>query len=245
VEGREFAIHFSSAGRFRAALVDGSRTVGSIKNIVAGVLAVAGLAGAAFAVSAAPAAALPVARAVPVVGLRPLPTASPTPPAATAPVRAEPAPVAPAVPPVPADEDPAPIVKLPPHDAGAHAPVVAAAPGTETPPAAAPPPAPAAAKPAAARPEAAARPAPAPTTPSGDGLLNLEASDTADVFLDGKKVGASPVRGLKVKAGPHRVRFDCYDEAGNAVMGTVKPVAVTADGVQDVTWTCPAAQEAQ
>lgn len=97
---------------------------------------------------------------------------------------------------------------------------------------------------AVAKPDAGVRaaPPPPPSAPVGEGTLNLQASDTADVFIDGRKVGASPVLFFKVKAGAHKVRFDCYDEAGNAVTGTVLPVTVGVDEEQDVSWTCVAAQ---
>jgi hypothetical protein len=75
--------------------------------------------------------------------------------------------------------------------------------------------------------------------PVGEGTLNLRASDTADVFVDGKKVGGSPVEGLRVRAGPHKIRFDCYDAAGNTLPGASKTVNVTADGEQSVEYSCP------
>jgi serine/threonine-protein kinase len=82
--------------------------------------------------------------------------------------------------------------------------------------------------------------APSPAAaPVEEGMLNLRASDTADVYVDGKSVGNSPVLGFKVKAGTHRVRFDCYDAAGNAIAGPVKTVTVKADEEQDVEFTCP------
>jgi outer membrane biosynthesis protein TonB len=110
----------------------------------------------------------------------------------------------------------------------------------------APAPAPVAAKPAPA-PAAAPSPAPAPApvaakpapAPVAEGLLNLRATDTADVFLDGKKLGGSPLLGVKAKAGPHKVRFDCYDAAGNTVAGTPQTVTVKADGEVDVEFPCP------
>jgi len=95
----------------------------------------------------------------------------------------------------------------------------------------------------AAKPDAGApavvRPPPPPPQPVGEGLLNLRASDTADVFVDGKKVGGSPIEGLKVRAGTHKVRFDCYDAAGNTVPGTAKPVTVAADAEESIEFTCP------
>ena len=100
-------------------------------------------------------------------------------------------------------------------------------------------------QPPAAKPDAGAaapRPAPPPPQPVGEGLLNLRATDTADVFVDGKKVGGSPVEGLKVRAGAHKVRFDCYDAAGNTVPGAAKSVTVAADGEESLEYTCPAAE---
>jgi hypothetical protein len=70
-------------------------------------------------------------------------------------------------------------------------------------------------------------------------VLNLRATNTADVYVDGKKVGSSPLLGFKVKAGEHRVRFDCYDAAGNAIAGPMKTVAVKPDEEQDMEFTCP------
>jgi hypothetical protein len=98
-----------------------------------------------------------------------------------------------------------------------------------------PPPPPSAAKPDAG---VVNRPPP-PPQPVGEGLLNLRSSDTADVFVDGKKVGGSPIEGLKVRAGAHKIRFDCYDAAGNTVPGTAKSVTVAADAEESVEFTCP------
>jgi hypothetical protein len=75
-----------------------------------------------------------------------------------------------------------------------------------------------------------------------DGVLNLRASDTSDVFVDGKKVGSSPVLGLKVKPGAHKVRFDCYDSAGNATTGAVQSVSVASGGEAGFDFACPAAE---
>ncbi|MCA2978283.1 MAG: PEGA domain-containing protein [Myxococcaceae bacterium] len=82
----------------------------------------------------------------------------------------------------------------------------------------------------------------APAEPAREGTLNLRASETADVFVDGKKVGSAPVEGLKVKAGTHKVRFDCYDAAGNALLGAPKTVTVTADAEETVEFACPASE---
>lgn len=123
-------------------------------------------------------------------------------------------------------------------DAGQPAPVPA--PAAKPDAGAAPPPAPPAPKPDAGAP--APRPPAPPPQPVGEGLLNLRASDTADVFVDGKKVGGSPVEGLKVRAGAHKVRFDCYDAAGNTIPGAAKSVTVPADGEESLEYTCPAAE---
>lgn len=122
--------------------------------------------------------------------------------------------------------DPAP-------DAGAAAPVVAIDAGAPVAPPAPPPPA---ARPDAGAPAAVVRP---PAPPAGEGSVNLRASDTADVFVDGKKVGGSPIEGLKVRAGTHKVRFDCYDAAGNTVPGATKSITVAADAEESLEYTCP------
>lgn len=70
------------------------------------------------------------------------------------------------------------------------------------------------------------------------GAMNLRASDTADVYVDGKKVGPSPLPGFKVKVGPHKVRFDCYDSSGNSVKGELQIITVKADEELDVEYTC-------
>ena len=86
-------------------------------------------------------------------------------------------------------------------------------------------------------------PAPAPVAAAAsDAVLNLRASDTADVFVDGKRVGSSPVLGVKVKVGAHKIRFDCYDAAGNTVAGAVQTVSATAEKDVDVVFTCPASE---
>lgn len=139
----------------------------------------------------------------------------------------------------------APLPPAPSSDGGSTPAVVVEDAGVGSPPAApvdagstAKPPAVPAAKPDAGAP-AVVRPPQPPPQPVGEGLLNLRASDTADVFVDGKKVGGSPIEGLKVKAGAHKVRFDCYDAAGNTVPGTAKPVTVAADTEENVEFTCP------
>ncbi|MCU0699052.1 MAG: hypothetical protein MUC96_21315 [Myxococcaceae bacterium] len=122
-------------------------------------------------------------------------------------------------------------------DAGVAAPTPTPAPAPT--PAPTPPPAPAPKPDAGA---AAPKPPAAPPQPVGEGYLNLRASDTADVFVDGKKVGGSPIEGLKVKAGTHKVRFDCYDAAGNTLPGATKTVTVAADAEASVDFPCPVAE---
>jgi len=73
-------------------------------------------------------------------------------------------------------------------------------------------------------------------------LLNLRASDTADVYLDGRKIGSSPLNNVRARSGPHKLRFDCYDAAGNAIAGQVKMITVVADEEQDVEYPCPESQ---
>ncbi|MDP2269521.1 MAG: hypothetical protein Q8N23_10535 [Archangium sp.] len=79
----------------------------------------------------------------------------------------------------------------------------------------------------------------APKAPPAEGMLNLRATDTADVYLDGKKLGGSPLMGIKAKVGNHKVRFDCYDAAGNTVAGPVQTIAVKADAEVEVEYPCP------
>jgi outer membrane biosynthesis protein TonB len=88
--------------------------------------------------------------------------------------------------------------------------------------------------------EPPAKPAPAPAAPASaaEGRLTMRASDTADVYLDGKKVGQSPVSGYRAKAGAHKVRFDCYDSSGNAQKGDVQTVLVPPDEDVEVEFQC-------
>ena len=157
----------------------------------------------------------PVAKDPEPVAAKPAPE-----PEAVKPEPAKPEPVAvkppePAAKPQPVIAKPAPVAKLPEPKAEPKAePVVKAEP--------APKPEPVAAKPA-----------------SAEGLLNLRATDTADVYLDGKKLGGSPLLGVKAKVGNHKVRFDCYDAAGNTVAGPVQTIAVKGDGEVDVEYPCP------
>jgi outer membrane biosynthesis protein TonB len=154
------------------------------------------------------------------------------------PAEAKPAEVADAKPaePKPAEAKPAEVAAKPPPAENKPPPAENKPPPAENkPPAVAenkPPPA------AAGTPPAAAAKPPAPA--AAEGLLNLRASDTADVYLDGKKLGGSPLLGVKARAGNHKVRFDCYDAAGNTVAGPVQVVSVKADGEVDVEFTCPA-----
>ncbi len=180
--------------------------------------------------------ALPTTLAAGSTGVSPKlpPTPSPVP----APVAPVPAPVAPAPAPVAGVEPVAPPAVV---DAGARA---------------APPTVPAATDAAGSAPAPVAvsvdagvgAPAPAPVPVPvaapvaagvAEGLLFLRASDTADVFVDGKRVGSAPVLNLKTKAGPHKVRFDCYDAAGNTVAGAVQTVTAAPDKPVDITFACP------
>lgn len=159
------------------------------------------------------------------VRLRPFPGAAaplPTPAAADA-GPSTPTPT-PTPTPAPADAGAA-VAPEPVQDAGVAAPAPTPPPAAKDAGVVAPPPPP--------------RPNP-PPQPVGEGVLNLRASDTADVYVDGKKVGGSPIDGLKVRAGTHKVRFDCYDAAGNTIPGAAKSVTVAADGEQSVEFDCPA-----
>ncbi len=78
-----------------------------------------------------------------------------------------------------------------------------------------------------------------PKSDQAEGVLNLRATDTADVFVDGAAAGGAPVLGFKVKVGAHRVRFDCFDEAGNATPGAVRTLTVHAEQEVDFEHTCP------
>lgn len=222
-----------------------------VKTLFSGLLAVVGLASIAWGVAQAPAAPAGTPVRLSEVVLQRFPVATSTlPPATREPDARKPSEVI-----VPDDAGAPDDAGLAPHDAGAVAVAVAVDAGVKPvttqasmkPDAGVRPVAvnrPAVAV-AVAKPDAgvkAAPPPPPPSTPVGEGTLNLQASDTADVFIDGRKVGASPVLFFKVKAGAHKVRFDCYDEAGNAVTGTVLPVTVGVDEEQDVSWTCVAAQ---
>ncbi|MBK7861350.1 MAG: hypothetical protein IPJ65_22605 [Archangiaceae bacterium] len=153
---------------------------------------------------------------------KPEPVAAPAPkPEPVKPEVAKPEPVAPA-------PKPEPVAKPAP----APAPVQ---------PKPAPAPAPEAApKPAVAAPAPAA--APPPPAEQGEGTVNLKASDTAEIVIDGRKIGPSPKLGLKLKAGRHKIRFDCYDENGNLKPGKLQQVDLKADEERDVDYECPFAQ---
>jgi hypothetical protein len=104
--------------------------------------------------------------------------------------------------------------------------------------------------------EAAPKPAPkpppeeketntaAPSAPSGsgEGLINLKASDTAEIVIDGRKVGPSPKLGYKLKTGKHKIRFDCYDENGNLKPGKVQTVDIKPDDEANIEYECPFSQ---
>jgi hypothetical protein len=172
---------------------------------------------------AAPAAAAPAAAA----------------PAAAAPAAAAPAAAAPAA--------AAPAAAAPPAAAPAAAAPAAAAPAAAAPPvavaAAKPAPAPAAA-PAAAAPKAGAPKAAAPKLADDAGALNLKSDAPADVYVDGKKVGKTPLVGYRVNPGNYKVRFDCQTEGGK-VQGTAKPVNVPPYSDVDVDHECSADKPAE
>jgi hypothetical protein len=128
----------------------------------------------------------------------------------------------------PAETKPAAAAGTPPAEARP-----AAAAGTATRPGAAP----VAGKPA----EPGAAPAPAA---ANDAMLNLRASDTADVFIDGKKVGTSPVLGFKVKPGKHKIRFDCYEASGTTTKGPEVVMDVRANEEKDKEYECTAEAKA-
>lgn len=193
----------------------------AIKYAVAGLFGLSATGALAFAVAGSGTPRAGVTRTPPPLALRAFPAQAGG-GAVTAPAAPKPAAEAPAAPVAAAEPKPAPAPEPKP---------VAAAEPKPT-PAAEPKPPPAEPKPAAV--------AAAPKPPPAEGQLNLRASDTADVFVDGKKAGTSPVLGFKVKAGTHKVRFDCYDAAGNTVAGPVRTVSVAPDTEADVEFTCPA-----
>jgi outer membrane biosynthesis protein TonB len=196
--------------------------------------------------AAAPLAAGVVAKTEPAKGgddlepLAPRPTevkpAEPKPAA----VEAKPEPVAEAKPePAKPEPKPAAVAKPEPKPAEPKPAPVAAEP---KPAAIAAKPPPAEPKPAAERKPPATNVGAAPAAGGGatDGAFNLRASDTADVYIDGRKVGGSPVLGHRVKAGKHKIRFDCYDATGEAKQGITQTYEVAAEGERDVEYECPA-----
>ncbi len=160
------------------------------------------------------------------------------------PVAADPEPVAAKPEPVVAKPEPVaakpePVVAKPEPVVAKPAPVVAKpAPVVKAPEPVAVKPEPVAVKPepVAPKPEPVAA---APKAAPAEGMLNLRATDTADVYLDGKKLGGSPLMGIKAKVGNHKVRFDCYDAAGNTVAGPIQTIAVKADAEVEVEYPCP------
>ena len=136
-----------------------------------------------------------------------------------------------------AAKTPAPVAVKTPEPVAAKTPEPVAAKTPE--PVAAKTPEPAAAK----TPEPVVAKVPVPVAavpkPAAEGMINLRASDTADVYLDGKKLGGSPLLGIKARVGNHKVRFDCYDAAGNTVAGPIQTVVVKADAESDVEYPCP------
>ena len=177
--------------------------------------------------------AKPAAEKAPVAEKTPEPVAAKPEPVAVRPEPVAPKPVPVAVKPEPVvAKKPEPVVAKPEPVAPKPEPVVA------KPEPVAPKPEPVAVKPepVIAKPEPVAA---APKAPPAEGVLNLRANDTADVYLDGKKLGGSPLMGIKAKVGNHKVRFDCYDAAGNTVAGPVQTIAVKADSEVEVEYPCP------
>lgn len=110
-------------------------------------------------------------------------------------------------------------------------------------PAEAKPAAAAAAPGAAARPPAPGaaekKPASADAAPAADTAAIVSfSSDTADVYVDGKKIGASPVLNQKLKPGKHKVRFDCKDAMGKTVKGPEMMIEVRALEEREVDFEC-------
>lgn len=171
------------------------------------------------------------AKPEPVDDMPPLPKAEAKPePVAVAP-KAEPKPEPAKPEPAKPEPKPAPVREPKPEPVAKPAP-----PPREPKPAAEPKPAP---EPKAEETNVAAPAAPAG---GGEGSINLKASDTAEIVIDGRKVGPSPKLGVKLKAGKHKIRFDCYDENGNLKPGKVQTVDVRADEEHDVDYECPFAQ---
>lgn len=168
----------------------------------------------------------------PVAEKPPEPVAAKTPEPVAAKPEPKPEPVA-AKPPAPVvakpEATPEPVAKAPPPVAKPPEPVAKAEPKPE------PKPEPVA-KPPEPKPEPVAA---APKAPPAEGVLNLRATDTADVYLDGKKLGGSPLIGIKARVGNHKVRFDCYDAAGNTVAGPAQTISVKADAEVEVEYPCP------
>ena len=86
--------------------------------------------------------------------------------------------------------------------------------GSEPPPPAAPAPeAQTTPAPDAPTPEAPAKPAPAPARPGGENLgtaiLSVNATPWAEVSIDRRSQGTTPLRNLKLRAGNHVLRFVC------------------------------------
>ncbi len=183
----------------------------------------------ALAVVPAPATSAPAVAAPPPTGVVAKPSAPAPVPAPAAPVVAAAPALAPAAKAVPAPAAPAPA----PAPAGG---VAAAAAPAPTP---APVPSP---KPVVA---AAPKPAapPAPPKPAGPklnddaGALNLKADAPAEVYVDGKRVGKTPLIGFKLNAGSYKVRFDCTVD-GAKVQGAVKPITVPPYAEVDVDHEC-------
>jgi hypothetical protein len=77
-------------------------------------------------------------------------------------------------------------------------------------------------KPAESKP--AADPAPAqPVVASGNGTLNINSIPVANVVLDGRPIGSTPILGLSVSAGPHTVVFVHPEQGRKATSVKVEP----------------------
>lgn len=224
-----------------------------VKNALAVILLLAAAAAIGLGIASAPASAQPVHR-VPTVVMRALPSQL-TAVAAIAAVP-RPKPVDPPEPlagkpaePKPVEVGPGPVAAQPkPAQPKLAEPKLAEPKPAEPKPAVEPrvgvAAAPVAAKPPAEKKAPPTGVGPTPATGGGgvtDGSISLRASDTADVYIDGRKVGSSPVLGHRVKAGKHKIRFDCYDATGESKPGIVQTVDVTVDGEKDVEYECPPA----
>ena len=72
---------------------------------------------------------------------------------------------------------------------------------------------------------------------SEDGRLNLKSNGASEVWVDGKKIGRSPMQGVVVSAGKHSARFDCVGDGG-ARRGSNLSVEVPPFAEVDVDFDC-------